>query len=60
MKYLIVISDTHGRVEKLKNLLPIINDADYLIFLGDCTGDLYPLKRNHRSDNSGKRQLRRH
>ncbi len=45
MKYLIVISDTHGRVEKLKNLLPIINDADYLIFLGDCTGDLYPLKK---------------
>lgn len=44
MKYVCVISDSHGRRSKLETLLPIINGADLFVFLGDCTGDLYFLK----------------
>ena len=45
MNYLVAISDSHGRREEIRNLLPVINGADMFIFLGDCTGDIYSLKK---------------
>ena len=39
MKFL-VISDVHGRYERISELLKMHRDADALIFLGDGIGDL--------------------
>ena len=37
---LIVVSDTHGRYERLSRLMQMHRDADALIFLGDGIADL--------------------
>jgi len=39
MKTLFVISDTHGNGEKIKKLLPIMEESDYVIHLGDYITD---------------------
>ena len=46
MNYIVVVSDSHGRREKLHRLLPVIEKADFFVFLGDCTGDIYALKKD--------------
>lgn len=38
---LIVVSDIHGRYERLIDLMELHSDADALIFLGDGVRDLY-------------------
>lgn len=45
MNYIVAVSDSHGRREEIRKLLPVINGADMFIFLGDCTGDIYALKK---------------
>ena len=45
MNYIVAVSDSHGRREEIRKLLPVINGADMFVFLGDCTGDIYALKK---------------
>ena len=40
MKKIIVISDSHGNVQAIEKLLPLIAENDYLIHLGDGAADL--------------------
>mgnify|MGYP003310836034 CR=1 FL=1 len=40
MKTAIVISDTHGNISAIEKILPLINENDYLIHLGDGLNDL--------------------
>ena len=37
---LVVISDSHGRVDKIRSVLSMHPDRDAMIFLGDCLRDL--------------------
>ena len=43
MRSICVISDTHGKIDNVKAILPIINTCDYLVLLGDRVGDLVPI-----------------
>lgn len=45
MNYIVVVSDSHGRRDKIHRLLPVIEQADYFVFLGDYTGDIYALQK---------------
>lgn len=40
MKKIVVISDSHGNFSALDKLLPIINESDYCIHLGDYQRDI--------------------
>ena len=40
MKKIIVVSDSHGNLQAIENLMPLIAENDYLIHLGDGAGDL--------------------
>lgn len=40
MKTIIAISDTHGNFPAIDKILPIINESDYCIHLGDHQSDL--------------------
>ncbi len=42
MKTAVILSDTHGNISGIEKLLPIINENDFLIHLGDCQQDLLP------------------
>lgn len=50
MKKVCVISDTHGRLDNIRLILPVINSCEKLIFLGDYTGDLFKLKNEITTD----------
>lgn len=39
MKTIVVISDTHGNRAAIEKLLPIMAESDYIIHLGDTSGD---------------------
>ena len=39
MKKVIVISDSHGNMPKITALYPIFKECDYIIHLGDTSGD---------------------
>ena len=39
MKTAVIVSDTHGNMSKLTQLLSIFNECDYIIHLGDTSGD---------------------
>lgn len=41
---LVVISDTHHDINKLRRIIPIINSSDYLIFCGDGLGDVISMR----------------
>ena len=43
MKKIIIISDTHGNVKAVENLLPLIAENDYVIHLGDGCADMKQL-----------------
>jgi putative phosphoesterase len=45
---ILVISDTHGREERLDRVLEMHKDSDMLIFLGDGIYDIQGKERNHR------------
>ena len=40
MKKLIILSDTHGNLKAIADLLPRIAENDYVIHLGDGAGDM--------------------
>ena len=40
MKKIIIISDSHGNVQAIEKLMPLIAENDYLIHLGDGSADL--------------------
>ena len=40
MKRIIVISDTHGNPQNVEKLLPLIEENDYVIHLGDGAADM--------------------
>ena len=50
MKKIVVISDTHGNISLIEKLLPIINESDYLIHLGDGIKDLVPFMRDIKAE----------
>lgn len=37
---LVVVSDVHHNLARLERILPVINEADYLIFCGDGANDI--------------------
>lgn len=39
MKKIIIISDTHGNMSKITELYGILEECDYIIHLGDTSGD---------------------
>ena len=39
MKTLVVISDTHGNMRQITGLKPIFEECDYIVHLGDTSGD---------------------
>ena len=43
MSAICVISDTHGNIDNVKKILPVINECEYLVLLGDRVGDLAPI-----------------
>ena len=45
---ILVVSDTHGREERLDRVLEMHKDSDMLIFLGDGMYDIQGKERNHR------------
>lgn len=47
MKKIIVVSDTHGSRKGLQNLLPLIDENDYVIHLGDGVGDMYEVQERY-------------
>ena len=49
MKKIVVLSDTHGNYSSLEILLPIINENDILIHLGDHDSDLKFFEREIKS-----------
>ena len=49
MKKIVVLSDTHGNYSSLEKLLPIINENDILIHLGDHDSDLKFFQREIKS-----------
>ena len=44
MKRILLFSDSHGRTENIKKILRQIPDIDYVLFLGDCLRDIYPVE----------------
>ena len=40
MRSICIISDTHGNIDNVKAILPVINESEYLVLLGDRVGDL--------------------
>lgn len=45
MKSFLVISDTHGRAGYLlETLIPVMNECDFIVHLGDGAGDLIPYR----------------
>lgn len=40
MKSIVIISDSHGNVKNLEKLLPIFNENDFVVHLGDGIGDM--------------------
>ena len=44
MKKLIIISDSHGNVKGVDDLLPLVAENDYLIHLGDGVTDIRELR----------------
>ncbi|MBE7078454.1 MAG: metallophosphoesterase [Clostridiales bacterium] len=40
MKKLIILSDTHGNAKAVEKLLPLIAENDYVLHLGDGSGDM--------------------
>ena len=40
MKTLLILSDTHGNIDAIDKLKPIMKDADYIIHLGDYYRDM--------------------
>ena len=40
MKKIIVVSDSHGNVQAIEKLMPLIAENDYFVHLGDGSGDL--------------------
>lgn len=40
MKKIVIISDTHGNAKGIEKLMPIIQENDYVIHLGDGAGDM--------------------
>ena len=44
MKRIVLFSDSHGRTENIKNILRQIPGIDYVLFLGDCLRDIYPVE----------------
>lgn len=40
----IVISDTHHDIDAIRRILPIINECDVLVHLGDCNDDILKIK----------------
>ena len=46
MKTAIIISDTHGNISAIEKILPLINETDYLFFLGDGLNDLRSFSRD--------------
>lgn len=40
MKKILVISDTHGSVKGIEKLMPLIEENEYVIHLGDGAGDM--------------------
>lgn len=44
MKRILVFSDSHGRTENIKHTLRQIPGIDYVLFLGDCLRDIYPME----------------
>ena len=45
MKKVVIISDTHGNMPKITALNGIFNECDYIIHLGDTSGDGARIKR---------------
>lgn len=41
---IVVISDTHGNILGIKKILPIINESDFVIHLGDGHNDIVSLQ----------------
>lgn len=44
MKSICIVSDSHGRIDNIRKILDVANSCEYLIFLGDCAGDIYRLR----------------
>ena len=44
MKTLIVVSDTHGNIQGVEKLCPLIAENDYFIHLGDGVGDIRQIR----------------
>ena len=44
MKRILLFSDSHGRTENIKNTLGQTPCIDYVLFLGDCLRDIYPVE----------------
>ena len=44
MKKIVVISDTHGNREFLKQIEGVMLESDYVIHLGDGIGDMRPYR----------------
>ncbi|MBQ8406448.1 MAG: metallophosphoesterase [Clostridia bacterium] len=40
MKKLVLVSDSHGRIENLQKLAPIFEENDYVVHLGDGAADM--------------------
>ncbi len=41
---MIVISDTHHDIDAIRRILPIINECDTLVHLGDCNDDILKIE----------------
>lgn len=46
MKTVVVLSDTHGNRSAMEKLYPIMAESDYIIHLGDTSGDGNLLRKN--------------
>ena len=49
MKTIVVLSDTHGNFGEIDKILPIINESDYCIHLGDFERDILSYKNEIKS-----------
>lgn len=41
---MIVISDTHHDIDAIRRILPVINECDTLVHLGDCNDDILKIQ----------------
>ena len=41
---MIIISDTHHDIDAIRRILPVINECDTLVHLGDCNDDILKIK----------------